>query len=329
MRILITDCDHDSIDFEREVVEGAGGRLDLVQTKTPAEVIAAVKELSADGNGPVEGLVVQYAQIDAEVLDALPGIKVLSRYGVGVDTLDVPAATARKVAICNVPDYGTEAVSDHAIALTLGVTRGLGALDRGIRGGSHSLASSLPVRLYGNQTFGVIGCGLIGSAAARKADALGYRVIVHDIRFEEGSTTPQGWPVVSREEVLRTADVISLHTPLTEETYHLIDADALALTKPGVIIVNTSRGGVLDTNALLEALESGQVHGAGLDVLEEEPVPADHPLTRFERVILTPHSAFYSEESYAELKRRTAENAVDVLLGKRPRNLLNPEILEG
>lgn len=319
MRIVVTDCDHPLVDVEREVVTAAGGTLVLNQTLLADEVIA--------GAQGADGLIVQYAKITREVMAALPEVKVISRYGVGVDTVDIDAATELGVAVCNVPDYGTEAVSDHAIALILGVIRGLGILDRNNRRGVHDLGPALPIRQFSTQTVGVLGCGRIGSATARKAAALGFRVLVHDIRFADGEVPSQGWTVVSRDQLLADSDIITVHTPLDAATHHLIDFDAFAAMRRGAILVNTARGGVVDSDALVNALETGQLHGAGIDVLEEEPLAADHPLARFDNVILTPHAAFYTEESYIELKRRTAENAVDVVLGQRPRNILNPQVL--
>ncbi|WP_163543100.1 C-terminal binding protein [Occultella kanbiaonis] len=320
MRIVVTDCDHATLDIERDVVAAAGGEFTLNQTNAPADVIA--------GAQGADGLIVQYAKITREVLEALPDVKVISRYGVGVDTVDIEAATELGVAVCNVPDYGTEAVSDHAIALILGTIRGLVNLDRGIRRGEHDLGPALPIRQFSNQTVGVLGCGRIGSATARKAAALGFTVLVHDVLFTPGEVRPEGWQAVSREQLLASSDVITVHTPLDAASLHLLDGAAFAAMKPGAILVNTARGGVVDSDALVAALESGRLHAAGIDVLEEEPIEADHPLARFDNVILTPHAAFYTEESYSELKRRTAENAVDVAAGKRPRNILNPEVLQ-
>ena len=319
MKIVITDCDHASVGPEEDVVRAAGAELVRHQAIEPADIVAA-----AQG---ADGLIVQSGKITAEVLDALPSLKVVSRYGVGVDTVDVDAATARGVAVCNVPDYGTEAVSDHAIALALAVTRGLGILDRRLRAGSHDLAPALPVHQIAGSVFGVVGLGLIGSSTARKAAGLGYTVVACDVLRDPGTRTEQGYEVLALDDLLRRADVVSIHTPLTAETTHLIGADQLALLKPTAVLVNTARGGIVDTEALVEALRDGRLHGAGIDVVVPEPLPADHPLTGFDNVILTPHAAFYTEQSYTELKRRTAENAVDVVAARTPRNILNPEVL--
>ncbi|GHC26170.1 dehydrogenase [Kushneria pakistanensis] len=319
MHIVITDCDHESVEIERECVEAAGGRLTLCQDVTPEGIISNA--------GDAQGLIVQYGRITDEVLAALPELRVVSRYGVGVDTVDVEAATRHGVAVCNVPDYGTEAVSDHAIMLALSVLRDVTGLDRRLRQGEPSLAPAQPIFQLRGRRFGVVGAGAIGMATARKAAGLGFEVVLCDPRMNPGETTPEGWTAVSFEDLLASAQVISLHLPLIEQTHHLIDAAALGAMRKDAILINTARGGVVDTEALVEALSQGRLMGAGLDVLEEEPLAVDHPLTRFERVILTPHAGFYTEESYAELKARTAQNAIDVIAGRRPRNILNPEVL--
>lgn len=317
-KIVITECDHDSIAPEREVAQLSDIELVLAQARTKDEVIAAAAD--------ADGIVVQYATIDAEVLDALPRLKSIGRYGVGVDTVDVEAATSRGVAVSNVPDYGTEAVSDHAIALALSVGRGIARLDRGIRAGSADFVPITPLRLIGGRTFGVIGLGLIGRATARKARGLGYDVVATDARLEPGETI-DGVRIMGLDELLSVSDVVSMHTPLTPETHHMISTDQLARMRSEAILVNTSRGGVIDTDALVAALTEGRIYGAGLDVHEQEPIPADHPLTAFDTVVLTPHIAWYAEESYFELKRRTVENVVRTVSGERPRNILNPEVL--
>lgn len=319
MQITITECDHPSVEIEKNLIEEAGYRFTIGTGADPASVIKNSEDAA--------GILVQYGQITAEVLDALPSLKVVSRYGVGVDTVDIEAATARGIAVCNVPDYGTESVSDHAIGLTFALLRGIPLLDRKIRGGTYDFAAAVPVYQSAGRRFGVIGLGAIGEVTARKAHGVGFDVVVSDPRHEIGSVTPQGYRVVSTEELLATSQVVSLHTPLIEATKHLINADSLATMRPDALVINTARGGVVDTDALVEALRAGTIAGAGLDCTEVEPLPADHPLCQMDNVILSPHSAFYSEESFGELKRRTAQNAIDVVAGKHPRNILNPQVL--
>ncbi|WP_369053485.1 C-terminal binding protein [Kineococcus terrestris] len=320
MRIVITDIDQDSVEPEREVAAAAGAELVVARASSPAEL--------AEQAAGADGLVVQYARIDAALLDALPTVRAVGRYGVGVDTVDVEACTARGVAVCNVPDYGTEAVSDHAIALALAAARRIPWMDRGVRAGTGGLEAVRPLHGFGGRVFGVLGLGLIGAATARKAAGLGYRVLGVDARHEPG-TTVAGVEVVELAQLLRRAHVVSVHVPLTPATHHLLGASELALLGPDAVLVNTSRGGVVDTGALVEALRAGRLHGAGLDVFETEPLPAGHPLTELDQVVLTPHLAWYTEESYGELKRRTVQNVVDVLSGRGSPHVLNPGALRG
>jgi D-3-phosphoglycerate dehydrogenase / 2-oxoglutarate reductase len=319
MHIVITDCDHDSIELEREIARRHGHTLELAAAITEDEVIAAARGADA--------ILVQYAQVSAAVLAELGNLKAVGRYGVGFDTVDVPAATAHGVAVCNVPDYGTEDVSDHAIALALSLARGVVRLNRDIHAGSWTLSPARPLYRIRDRVFGVIGLGAIGGATARKAAGLGYQVIAHDIVLNPGTVTADGIPAVTLDEVLERAQVLSLHVPLDASTTHMISTEQLARMRPDAILVNTCRGPVVDTVALVEALRAGVISGAALDVHESEPLPADSALRTLDQVVLTPHVAWYSEESYLELKRRTVENVVEVLAGRRPRNIVNPGAL--
>ena len=246
LRIVITECDHDSFAPEREITDPAGVELVLTQSRTATELVA--NALGA------EAILVQYAQITAEVMDALPALRAIGRYGVGVDSVDIDAATARGIAVCNVPDYGTESVSDHAIGLALAAARGIPRLDRGLRAGAFDLAAVRPLFQTRGRVFGVIGMGRIGSATARKAAGLGYEVLGYDIAAEPGEATYHGFSSVGLDELLERSQVISLHTPLTDLTRHLIGADQLARMRSDAILVNTSPGGVLDVDALVAAL---------------------------------------------------------------------------
>lgn len=317
--VVVTDLDQPSLAEEEAVSAAEGFELVRAECRTEEEVIRA-------GKG-ADGLIVQYAPITRAVFEALPDLKVVGRYGVGVDTIDVDAATEFGVAVCNVPDYGTEDVSDHAIALALSVARGVVGLDRAMRGGNYSLAPVQPLHRVAGRVFGVVGLGLIGAATARKASGVGYEAIGFDPLHEPGTTTPDGTKVVTFDELISRSDVVSLHVPLNKHTHHLINADVLAKMKPGAVLVNTCRGGVVDTEALVEALRTGGIRAAALDVFEQEPLPADSPLLELPNTVLTPHAAWYSEESQVELKRRTAQNVADVLAGRKPRNIVNSEVL--
>ncbi|WP_104169326.1 C-terminal binding protein [Cryobacterium sp. M23] len=319
MKIVITDCDHPQTAEETAVARAHGVELVLAQCRTEDDVIAAGRD--------ADGLVVQYAPITETVLAALPQLKAIGRYGVGYDTVDVPAATRHGVAVCNVPDYGTEDVSDHAIALAVSLERGIVRFDRQVRHGNSRIDDLRPLHRISTRVFGVVGLGLIGSATARKARGLGYTVIAHDPALPVDGVSSEGIPLVGLDELYATANVVSVHVPLNDATRHLIDSQALGKFLPGAILINTCRGGVVDTDAVVDALASGRLKGAGLDVFEEEPVPANSPLLHAENAVLTPHVAWYSEESYSELKTRTIENVIEVCAGRTPRNILNGEVL--
>ena len=320
MRITIVDSDNESFDQEQEVASRLGIELGRAQATDEDQVIEAARG--------ADGVLVQYAPLSAAVMDALPGLRAIGRYGVGVDTVDVEAATARGIAVCNVPDYGVQDVSDHAIALTLSVVRGTAQLDRLVRADEYGLVPVKPLHRVSTLRFGVVGLGRIGAATAVKARALGFTVVGSDPQLEVGTRTADGIEVVDFDTVLATSDVISLHVPLIPSTHHLIGEQTLGRMKPGAVLVNTCRGGVVDTAALARALQDGRLKGAGLDVFEQEPLPADSPLLDCPSAVLTPHASWYSEESYAELKTRAAEAVAAVIRGERPRDILNPEVLD-
>jgi D-3-phosphoglycerate dehydrogenase len=321
-RVVITDCDHDDIEPELRVFAEAGFDVHLAECKTASDVIEQARDADA--------LIDQYAPIDERVLAHLVRCRIVVRYGVGVDTIDVEAATRHGVWVANVPDYGTEEVSDHAFALLLNLLRGVGRYDRAVRSGEWDYSAMRPLRRLRTLTVGVIGCGHIGAGLARKVGCLGARVLGYDAAgvpeelVRDGVVEP-----ADLDELLAGADAVSLHAPLTEHTRHLIGAEQLRLMKSGAYLVNTSRGGLVDSAALLRALNEGEIAGAALDVLETEPPEAGDPLVTHERVLITPHAAWYSEESMETLKSEVAREVVRVLSGERPRSPVNEPIGKG
>lgn len=320
MKIFITDCDHDSIDIEQKVARDAGATLELRQAHTEDEVIA--------GCAGAEALIVQYAPITGKVLDGLPTVRAVVRYGVGVDTIDLDAATARGVIVMNVPDYGTEEVAEHAIALAMSTLRGVTALDRRMRQGHYDLDAVMPVPRISRSVFGILGLGAIGRDAAKFAEGLGFHVIGHDPYLPADADLDPAIERVSEEELLSRSDVISLHVPLTDTTRHMVNKRFLAAMKPTAILVNTCRGGVVDTEAIVDALRSHEIHAAALDVFETEPLPVASPLMALDNVVLTPHAAWYSGPAYEDLKRKAAEHVVGYLGGEAPKNVVNRKVLD-
>jgi D-3-phosphoglycerate dehydrogenase len=310
--VVITDCDHDNVDPERAVLDGHV-ELRVLACRTPQEVAAQA--------GDAEVLLNQYVPITAEVLDAMPRCRLVVRYGVGVDNVDVEAATERGVWVANVPDYGRDEVADHTLALAMSVLRGVAVLDRSASDGVWGLDAARPLRRLSVLTWGVVGCGAIGAAVARRAAGLGMRVLGYDL-----PQVPSEPPIerVPLEELLASSDLVSLHAALTPESHHLIGAEALGRMRPSAFLVNTARGGLVDTAALLAALDAGELAGAALDVLETEP-PDDlgWRLARHPRVVVTPHAAWYSEEAFLTLKAEVAREALRVLEGGRPRSPVN------
>jgi D-3-phosphoglycerate dehydrogenase len=311
--VVITDLDHDNVDPERSVLDGHEVELRVLQCRTPEEVAAQA--------GDADVLINQYAPITGELLDALPRCRLVVRYGVGVDNVDVEAAAARGVWVANVPDYGREEVADHTLALALAVLRGVVALDRSVREGSWDLEAARPLRRLSALTYGVVGCGAIGTAVAGRAAGLGMRVLGYDVPQVRSTPPIERVPL---EELLSSSDLVSLHAALTPDTRHVIGAAALERMRPSAFLVNTARGGLVDAVALLAALDAGELAGAALDVLEGEPPDElGWRLARHPKVVMTPHAAWYSEEAFHALKTEVAREALRVLEGGRPRSPVN------
>lgn len=317
-QVVITDLDHPTHRYEEDVLTAAGARLRLEQCRTEAEVAARCADADA--------LLVQYAPISHTALAGLPRCRVVVRYGVGYDTLEVPALTAAGVWACNVPDYSTDEVSTLAITLLLALNRRVVPLANAVAAGGWDCTLAGPINRLAGQTLGVVGFGRIGSAAARKARGLGLRVLAHDPYISEQTMREAGVAPATLPDLLGASDYVSLHALLNAETRHLIDAAALGQMRPTASLINTARGGLVDEAALLAALRAGRLVGAALDVLEQEPPAADHPLLHLPNCLVLPHSAWYSEASFVELKTKAAQEIVRVFQGLAPRYALNPEL---
>ena len=315
--VLICGLDHANVAEEEAVFGEAGVRFGQVVARTEDDLLRR--------GGGADALLIQYGQVSRRVIQGLPRLRFLVRYGVGVDGIDVAAATERGIPVANVPDYGTDEVANHAVALLLALARKISRLDRQTRAGRWNVFEVQPVHRLAGRTVGIVGCGRIGSRVARKLGGFDVRLLAHDPYI---SGFPPGVTPARLEHLLAESDYVTLHCPLTAETRHLIDAAALARMKPGAVLINTARGGIVDTEALIAALEGGRLAGVGLDVTEQEPLDPGSPLLRLEQVIVTPHAAWYSEEGRSDLKRRVAEEVVRVLVrGEPPRNCVNPEVL--
>jgi D-3-phosphoglycerate dehydrogenase len=315
-KVLITDHTWPDIHVESALLEAAG--LQVVDAPSPDE--ATLAALAEDA----VAIMTCFARVTQAVIDSARDLRVVARFGVGVDNIAVDSATAREVPVTYVPDYCVAEVAEHALSLLLAQARGIVRYNSSVKHGGWDLSVAAPLRRIEGQTLGLIGCGRIGARLAAKALGLGLRVLAYD---PAPVAPPPGVVAAEFERVLRESDFVSLHVPLTPDTRGLIGEAALRQMKPSAYLVNTARGGLVDTVVLARALREGWIAGAGLDVLPQEPIDGADTLLELDNVVLTPHVAFYSEESLAELRRRTAQSVVDVLAGRAPEHLANGEAL--
>jgi C-terminal binding protein len=280
------------------------------------------KDLTEGQLGDVDVMILNHdiTHVGEATFSRAPRLRGLVRAGVGYNNVDLEAAGRRGIVVCNVPDYGTEEVADHAIMFLLALVRRLHPSDAAIRAGGWDYRTAAEAPRLRGKTFGLIGCGRIGTATALRARAFGLDVVFYDPHVPQGTDKALGIRRVHRlEELLEQCHYVSLHCYLDATTYHIINAEALARMRRGSILINTARGPVVDQNALIQALDSGHLLGAGIDVMEREPLDDDR-LRFHPRVLLTPHSAFYSIEGFVELRTKTAEEVRRLLLGESPRN---------
>src|SRR5215212_1676924 len=301
--------------IERELLRAVDANLVHVASLDTPDDRAIIRQADA--------LIVTIHRVSADLIGSMDRCKIISRAGTGLDAIDIPAATAHGVWVAYVPDYSIDEVSSHAIGLLLSHARGIPQLIDSARAGQWSNQAVVPRRRLRGQTLGLLGFGRIGRAAAAKARGLGLEIIVHDPFLDAQTIAVSGARAVDRETLLRESDYLSLHAPLNDSNRGFIDAAALALMKPTAIVINTARGGLIDEDALLAAVQSGGIGGAALDVLAVEPPAPDHPLLHEPRVMITPHTGWYSEDANYDVRVRATEEVVRVLRGERPRCPVN------
>jgi len=318
MKVLITDISWPDTAIEDEVLGAVDSVTVLAETGEEDELVELVRDADA--------ILTCFAHVTPAVVAAGERLRVIGRYGVGTDNIAVEEATRRGIPVTNVPVYCTDEVTEHVLAMLLAHVRGIVPYDRAVRRGDWSLATGLPTRRVAGRTLGIVGFGAIGQTLARKARGLDLAVLAHDAdeaRVREGGAEPVGLL-----DLAGRADFVSVHVPLVEATRGLIGREFLSAMKPSAYLFNAARGAIVDHDALLWALKAGEIAGAGIDVFEPERLPADHPLLAEERLLATPHTAFYSDESMRDLARLAAENVAAVLAGREPASLVNPQILE-
>ncbi len=307
--VMICDLDHIDVEQEKKVLDEAGCNFEWLQCKTQEEIIEKCK-------GAVV-LLNQYVKMDKNIFEALPTVKCIVRYGVGYDNVNLEDASKYGVQVCNVPDYGTNEVADQAIAHVMALTRKTTLFNKLIRDGVWDYQKSIPLFRLKEATVGICGVGRIGSAFAKRIQPLCKEVIAYDAEYDASNNRfPDFVKFVSFKELLSRSDILSIHCPRSEKTYHMFGKNELKAMKNTAYLVNVSRGGIIDEDALYWALENGEIAGAGLDVVEKEPLSADNPLLKFDNFSISPHAAWYSEQSSQELKRKVAEEAVRFLRGE-------------
>lgn len=321
-KVVVTDWEYADLRFEENVLLRHDSiKLVSAQCKTEEDVIEACRDADA--------LINQYAPIGRKVIEALEKCKVITRYGVGVNTIDLDAATEKGICVANVPDYCMDEVADHALALLLSWTRKITLANYHVKNGKWDFKVTQPIYRLRGRTIGLVGFGKIPQMLAEKVKPLGLKVLAYDPYFPKNLAEEKGVALVELDELCAQSDFISVHAPLMEATRGMIGEQQFARMKKDAIIINTSRGPVIHEKALVDALTKGQIAGAALDVVEEEPIPKDHPLLSMDNVILTPHAAWYSEEAAAEMRSKAAMGVVDVLIaGEYPKYLVNQKVKE-
>jgi phosphoglycerate dehydrogenase-like enzyme len=309
LKFLITDHDFPDVRLETALLTEAGMEVVTAQCRTEDDVIAAAKGC--------DGALTQYAPMNAKVFAARPELRIVSRFGAGFDTVNVEDARRFGVWVANSPDYGVGEVATHALGMALSLVRHLHRFDRDVRAGTWHYASTGGLARPAQLTLGILGLGRIGKRMASISRNVFGAVVACDPYVIDGDF-PAFVGRVSKEELFRTADVVSLHVPLNDETRAMVDARLISLMKKGSFLVNTARGGVVRTEDALAALDSGRLEAAAFDVLPTEPPPADHPLLAHPRVLLSPHAAFYSVEGERELRTKAARNLIDWARTGRP-----------
>lgn len=315
-KVVITDYAFDDIDIEKNVLAPLGCRLETLKAGRDQALINLVKDADA--------VITQFAPINAEVIGAMEKAKVIVRYGIGVDNVDLKAAAAKNIPVCNIPDYCIDEVADHTLALMLTATRQIVPCDSVIKSGQWKLPVPLAaLHALKDMTVGLVAFGRIGREVAARLKGFKCRILVFDPAVAAADVKAAGCELASLDDVLAQSDLLSLHCPSTEKTKYMLNSTTIAKMKKGAILVNASRGTLVDTPALIAALQSGQLSAAALDVTDPEPPGADHPLLKLGNVVITPHDASATPQSVRKLRVSAAEIAAKALRGEKLSSVVN------
>jgi len=317
-KVVVTDVLKPVIP-EEPILKAAGATLVYADARNVAELIAATRD--------ADGIIVYLAPITAKIINALERCQIIVRRGIGYDNVDIKAAATKGIPVANVPDYCSDEVADHTMALLLSAARKVVAASRQILVGGWDYRKLLPIPALRGSILGLIGFGKIARAVAERAKCFGMEIIVSDPFISTEVAARYSVELVSLKEVLKSADFISVHAPLTPETAGMLSKREFGMMRPTAVIINAARGRVIDEPALIEALRDKKIAGAALDVTAEEPPPAESPLRKMDNVILTPHVAWYSERSVRVLGEKVAQEIIRVFSGELPKSLVNPEVI--
>jgi D-3-phosphoglycerate dehydrogenase len=317
MLVAVSDSVFPNLDPARQVLASIGAELTMAEAPTPEAIMRAA--------APADALLVTYAKITADMIQQMPRCRIISRFGIGVDNVDLAAATSAGIVVTKVPDYCIDEVSDHTLALLLALVRKIPSSSARTHAGRWEMKAVVPIHRLRGSVLGLVGFGRIPQLVAPKAKSFGMTVIAYDPFAAPEAFAQAGVQRVELPELLQTSDYVSLHVPLMPETRGLFNKDTFGQMKPGAYLVNTARGPIIDEAALADALDSGTLAGAALDVMTQEPPPPS-PLFGRDNVIITPHTSFYSEESLVELQVKASQEVVTVLSGRAARNPVNPEV---
>jgi len=319
-KVVITEAEYKSFDLEKEELNKVDAEVIVGQCKTEDEIIQIAKD--------ADGLIVQYASITRRVIESLEKCKVIARYGIGVDSIDVEAATEHGICIVNVPEYCIDEVSDHTMALALTCVRKVVMLDNAVKKGIWDFKISAPIFRLKNMRLGLAGFGNIARMVSLKAQAFGLNVVAYDPYIPSSVMNKINVKKVNLDDLLKEADIISLHLPLTKETKYMFAEKEFKSMKNTAFIINTGRGQLIKEEDLYKALSKKWIAGAALDVTEKEPIDPNNNLLKLDNIIITPHVAFYSDESLRDLQRSAAKGVAQVLKGETSSSIVNKEVLK-
>ena len=316
LKVVVTDYSFPSLDVEKAILDPTNCQFIAAQCKTPAELIPLIAD--------ADFIITQFAPLNAAVIAAMKRARVIARYGIGVDNIDLEAARQRGIPVCNVPDYCIDEVADHTLALILATSRAVGPHWTHVKTGQWTLPVPFDAMwALKDSTAGVVGFGRIGRAVARRLAAFNCKLLVHDPFLSDSEIERAGCVPTSFDELLGAADLITLHVPSTADTRQMINRETLKKMRVGVVLVNVSRGTLIDTDALIEALKRGHVRAAALDVIDPEPINPDNPLLKMNNVIITPHAASVSAKAVQTLREAVAKTVLCAMRGESLRNVVN------